>query len=202
MIKILYRNLKDKELKIYERQFKVGSWIYAENPTTDEIDILAKDLKLDKGLLTDALDPAPQHEPPREDRPVRIAQEGLDHRGQLAGDHQAALALVGLRAGRMHTAVAKPCAELSHLGLEKSVLPAQGLKLAAHLVVGLLDDFRLARRRRCRLPRYRLHPRHPIRVPPGTAGALLRHQVPFLLLGHRLLDRSAAHLHAPHRGLD
>ena len=69
MIKILYRNLKDKELKIYERQFKVGSWIYAENPTTDEIDILAKDHKLDKGLLTDALDP---YEVPRMEREDEI----------------------------------------------------------------------------------------------------------------------------------
>ena len=55
MIKIYYRNLREKELSIVP-EFKVGSWVYAENPTEEEIHRLAKKLNLEEGLLTDALD--------------------------------------------------------------------------------------------------------------------------------------------------
>ena len=38
-------------------KFKVGSWVYAENPSEEELKYLSKSFHLEKGLLKDALDP-------------------------------------------------------------------------------------------------------------------------------------------------
>ena len=56
MIKIYHKNIKENRLKILNK-FKVGSWIYVENPSKEELKHLAKSFHLEKGLLKDALDP-------------------------------------------------------------------------------------------------------------------------------------------------
>jgi magnesium transporter len=61
MITIYYRNLKDQQVQILEK-FKTGSWISVEDPSKEELDLLAKEFPLDRDLLRDALDP---HEVPR-----------------------------------------------------------------------------------------------------------------------------------------
>ncbi len=64
MIKIYHRNIREKELNTLKK-FKVGSWIYTEDPSEKELDRLTEMLKLDKSLLADALDP---NEVPRMER--------------------------------------------------------------------------------------------------------------------------------------
>lgn len=56
MIKIYHKNIKENRLKILNK-FKVGSWVYAENPSEEELKYLSKSFHLEKGLLKDALDP-------------------------------------------------------------------------------------------------------------------------------------------------
>lgn len=55
MIKYYYRSLRSqqvKELNDYQR----GSWVYAEAPTDEEIELLSKKFNLESGHLQDALD--------------------------------------------------------------------------------------------------------------------------------------------------
>ncbi|MBI2594807.1 MAG: magnesium transporter CorA family protein [Candidatus Colwellbacteria bacterium] len=56
MIKIYQKTIRDKSVKTLE-SFKVGSWIYVENPTEEEIKSLADKHSLEESLLKDALDP-------------------------------------------------------------------------------------------------------------------------------------------------
>lgn len=56
MIKIYHKTIKDKELNTLD-SFKIGSWIYAEDPSEEELESLSKDFSLDFGLLKDAIDP-------------------------------------------------------------------------------------------------------------------------------------------------
>ncbi len=56
MIKIYHKTIKDKELNTLD-SFKIGSWIYAEDPSEEELGSLSKDFSLDLGLLKDAIDP-------------------------------------------------------------------------------------------------------------------------------------------------
>ncbi len=56
MIKIYQKTIRDKAIKTIG-SFKVGSWIYVENPTGEEIKYLAEKHGLEESLLTDALDP-------------------------------------------------------------------------------------------------------------------------------------------------
>jgi len=53
MVKIYYNNLKGKSLKILD-QFKKGSWIYVEDPSRSEIEMLAQNYDLEEDLLHDA----------------------------------------------------------------------------------------------------------------------------------------------------
>jgi len=48
--------IKEKELKEIDG-FRIGSWINVESPEEKELDDLAKNLSLEKGLLMDAVDP-------------------------------------------------------------------------------------------------------------------------------------------------
>lgn len=61
MIQIYQKTIKEKELKTLEN-FRVGSWIYAESPTEEELERLAKEFSLELGHLKDAAD---IHEVPR-----------------------------------------------------------------------------------------------------------------------------------------
>tara|TARA_Y100000310_G_C20537084_1_gene741381 strand:- start:182 stop:1102 length:921 start_codon:yes stop_codon:yes gene_type:complete len=64
MITIYYNSVKEQELQTLTR-FKTGSWVMAENPDEQELDMLAKDLSLERDLLQDSIDP---HEVPRVER--------------------------------------------------------------------------------------------------------------------------------------
>ena len=64
MITIYHKTLKEPELQKLNK-FKTGSWVAAESPSEEELDLLAKDLSLDRDLLRDAIDP---HEVPRVER--------------------------------------------------------------------------------------------------------------------------------------
>lgn len=55
MISYFYRSLRSGAVEQVD-SFRKGVWIHAENPTSDEIDVLSRDYKLDAGLLHDALD--------------------------------------------------------------------------------------------------------------------------------------------------
>ncbi len=56
MVKIYQKTIRDREVKTVE-SFRVGSWIYVENPTDEEIKSLAAEHSLEESLLKDALDP-------------------------------------------------------------------------------------------------------------------------------------------------
>lgn len=56
MVSIYYRNIKDKRLELLAEP-RPGSWIYVENPTSEEMKTLKKKLRLKAGILKDALDP-------------------------------------------------------------------------------------------------------------------------------------------------
>jgi len=56
MLKIYYKSLRDTELQPLD-DFKVGCWIYVEDPDEAELEVLAKDYSLDIGHLNDAVDP-------------------------------------------------------------------------------------------------------------------------------------------------
>lgn len=55
MVKIYYNNLKGKSLKILD-QFKKGSWIYVEDPSRSEVEMLSQNYNLEEDLLHDAID--------------------------------------------------------------------------------------------------------------------------------------------------
>jgi magnesium transporter len=55
MIAIYHKSIKDGGLRTLE-SFQSGSWIYAENPTVEELDKLAADFSLERDLLEDAKD--------------------------------------------------------------------------------------------------------------------------------------------------
>jgi len=56
MITIYQRTLKQKHFKTVT-QAKRGCWIAVENPTPEELDLLTEQQGLERGHLTDALDP-------------------------------------------------------------------------------------------------------------------------------------------------
>ncbi|MBI2096860.1 MAG: magnesium transporter CorA family protein [Candidatus Sungbacteria bacterium] len=56
MIKIYQKTIRDKAIKEIN-SFKVGSWIYVEAPTEEEIKSLTEKHNLEESLLRDALDP-------------------------------------------------------------------------------------------------------------------------------------------------
>lgn len=56
MIKILHKTIKEKEFKEIDG-FRIGAWINVESPEEKELDDLATNLSLEKGLLMDAVDP-------------------------------------------------------------------------------------------------------------------------------------------------
>ena len=55
MIRYYHKTLKSRSMKTND-SYKVGSWVYVESPTEDEITELADRFKLDAGHLSDALD--------------------------------------------------------------------------------------------------------------------------------------------------
>ncbi len=55
MIRYYYKTIRSKNLRILD-EYKPGSWVYVETPTTAEIDQLAQDHNLDGAVLRDALD--------------------------------------------------------------------------------------------------------------------------------------------------
>ncbi len=66
MIKYLYKNVDSKSVT-EQKTYKAGSWVYVEDPDGDELNKLVKKFKLDKGLITDAID---------EDEMPRMEREG------------------------------------------------------------------------------------------------------------------------------
>ena len=56
MMNYYYKGIKHKKLKALSQR-RVGIWIYAENPTQEEIDRLVSEFSLERDLLDDALDP-------------------------------------------------------------------------------------------------------------------------------------------------
>lgn len=63
MIKFFYKTSKDKKVTILDK-FKNNSWVYVENPTSEDVERLINEFGLDAGLLHDAED---IHEVPRFD---------------------------------------------------------------------------------------------------------------------------------------
>jgi len=55
MIRYYHKTLKSKTMKTSDK-YKVGSWVYVESPSGDEIQELTSKFKLDPGHLSDALD--------------------------------------------------------------------------------------------------------------------------------------------------
>lgn len=64
MLKYYYKSTDSKKLEEYDT-FQKGTWVYAENPSTDEIATLINTHGLDEGLVADALD---EDEMPRFER--------------------------------------------------------------------------------------------------------------------------------------
>ncbi|PIR69913.1 MAG: hypothetical protein COU47_00575 [Candidatus Niyogibacteria bacterium CG10_big_fil_rev_8_21_14_0_10_46_36] len=56
MVTIYHKALKDKSIKALN-EFRAGSWLYAEKPTSEELERLADAYAFDIGLLQDAMDP-------------------------------------------------------------------------------------------------------------------------------------------------
>src|SRR5207245_2024434 len=56
MITYFYRNIRDDQM-VQLSKFRPGTWIHAEAPTADEIELLKTKFNLDEDLLKDALDP-------------------------------------------------------------------------------------------------------------------------------------------------
>jgi magnesium transporter len=56
MITYYQKTITSRKLKTLN-EFKIGSWVYIERPTPEEFRILIDELKLDEGLLKDAIDP-------------------------------------------------------------------------------------------------------------------------------------------------
>jgi magnesium transporter len=55
MIRYYRKTLKSRQMKTNDN-YKVGSWVYVEDPSSEEIEELVKKFKLDEGHLEDALD--------------------------------------------------------------------------------------------------------------------------------------------------
>jgi len=55
-IELLFRTVRDDKLQTIETP-KAGCWVVVENPTDEEVNKLVEQFKLDRDLLTDALDP-------------------------------------------------------------------------------------------------------------------------------------------------
>lgn len=71
MITVYYSKARERALQLLDTP-RTGSWIVASDPSEDELDTLAKDFKLERDNLTDAIDP---YEAPRveiEDKRVYI----------------------------------------------------------------------------------------------------------------------------------
>ncbi len=64
MIRFFYKTISTRKIKTLDR-FKIGSWIYVEKPTLEELAKLEKEFDLEKGHLEDALDP---YEAPRAEK--------------------------------------------------------------------------------------------------------------------------------------
>ncbi len=64
MISYLYKSLRSNELQQLD-EYRRGTWVYAENPSPDEVDMLNEKFHLEPGFLEDALD---QDEQPRLER--------------------------------------------------------------------------------------------------------------------------------------
>lgn len=56
MITYYQKTITTRKLKTLP-EFRVGSWVHVEDPTEDELLKLEVDFKLDRGLLSDAIDP-------------------------------------------------------------------------------------------------------------------------------------------------
>lgn len=69
MITIFQKTVKDAEFKKLS-EFRVGSWVYVENPSPEEVLTLSSQFGLEEGYLKDALDP---YEVPR----VEIEKSGV-----------------------------------------------------------------------------------------------------------------------------
>jgi magnesium transporter len=85
MIKYYYRNLRSESVQELD-DYKRGSWIYVEAPTSEEVDFLVDRFKLDPGHIEDSLD---EDEMPRLEKEgdqtyifVRYAYKGAD--GELS----------------------------------------------------------------------------------------------------------------------
>jgi magnesium transporter len=55
MITYYYKTIRSKQLTVLDK-YQSGAWVCVENPTSDEIDQLVEQFKLDPGHLEDALD--------------------------------------------------------------------------------------------------------------------------------------------------
>lgn len=66
MLKYYYKTIRSSALEEIEK-FQKGTWVYAENPTADEVATLIKTHGLDEGLVADALD---------EDEMPRLEKDG------------------------------------------------------------------------------------------------------------------------------
>jgi len=56
MIKFYYKTIRDQRAEVIS-EFKIGSWIYVENPDEKEVAFLVQNFGLETGHLNDALDP-------------------------------------------------------------------------------------------------------------------------------------------------
>ena len=56
MITYYYKTLRDKNLRELP-EFRTGAWIYVEDPTDEELELLSQTHTIDPGLLSDAIDP-------------------------------------------------------------------------------------------------------------------------------------------------
>lgn len=56
MIKFYHKTIKDQQATASD-EFKIGSWIYVEKPTNQELEFLSNNFGLELGHLQDALDP-------------------------------------------------------------------------------------------------------------------------------------------------
>ncbi|KKR03351.1 MAG: Mg2 transporter protein CorA family protein [Parcubacteria group bacterium GW2011_GWF2_39_13b] len=56
MIKFYHKTIKDPQPNILD-EFKIGSWIYVENPNAQELKNISQNFNLELGHLQDALDP-------------------------------------------------------------------------------------------------------------------------------------------------
>lgn len=66
MIRYYHRTAHGQGLQVYD-EYSSGTWVYVEQPSEEEIDLLAEKYKLDRSLLEDAID---------EDEMPRMEKEG------------------------------------------------------------------------------------------------------------------------------